>query len=29
MSKVEMNGQVYWKNIKGNLVPDEMVKETA
>ncbi|ARA88728.1 DUF3164 family protein [Pasteurella multocida] len=27
MSKVEMNGQVYWKNIKGNLVPDEMVKE--
>jgi len=27
MSTVEMNGQVYWKNIKGNLVPDEMVKE--
>ncbi|HHE3462823.1 DUF3164 family protein [Pasteurella multocida] len=27
MSKVEMNGQIYWKNIKGNLVPDEMVKE--
>ncbi|HDR1196584.1 DUF3164 family protein [Pasteurella multocida] len=27
MSKVEMNGKIYWKNIKGNLVPDEMVKE--
>lgn len=27
MSKVEMNGQIYWKNIKGNLVPDEMVKD--
>ncbi|HDX1149702.1 DUF3164 family protein [Pasteurella multocida] len=27
MSKVEMDGQVYWKNIKGNLVPEKMVKD--
>ncbi|HHE3677598.1 TPA: DUF3164 family protein [Pasteurella multocida] len=27
MSKVEMDGQIYWKNIKGNLVPEKMVKD--
>ena len=27
MSKVEVNGKLYWEDAKGNLVADELVKD--